>query len=114
MTKKPGLCDNICHKTQTAKKTRFLTPGAIALQTILAGTVYAVPARELIAFLLLMKYMKDPPKSPLTRGTGQVPPLLRGARGDRVNVPHETFQVPPLLRGARGDRVNVPHECENC
>ncbi len=33
--------------------------------------------------------MEDSPKSPLKRRTGQVPPLLRGARGDRVNVPHE-------------------------
>jgi hypothetical protein len=39
-----------------------------------------------IAFLWLVNYMKDPPKSPFLRGTFQVPPLRRGARGDPIEV----------------------------
>ncbi|MFB2836696.1 CHAT domain-containing protein, partial [Floridanema evergladense] len=85
---------------------------------------------------------EDPPKSPFTRGTlndlvppltkdeNPVPPLLRGVRGDQIQIPpaedppkspftrgtlndpvppltKDENPVPPLLRGVRGDQIQI-------
>ncbi|MGK7919279.1 MAG: hypothetical protein AB4080_04645, partial [Trichodesmium sp.] len=58
----------------------------------------------------IIKYIYDPPKSPLERGTVKTPPFLRGAGGgskldyDPPKSPLErgTLKTPPFLRGAGG------------
>ncbi|MGD1700846.1 glycosyltransferase family 39 protein [Dapis sp. BLCC M229] len=60
-------------------------------QELQSGLVLLTYRRENIAIPTVTKYIENPPKSPLERGTLNPPPLQRG-----------TLNPPPLQRGARG------------
>ena len=71
----------------------------------------------------VMRYIYNPPKSPLERGTLKTPPLEKGTlktppseRGTLKTPPLEkgTLKAPPLQRGAGGGYKTVPHRLKNC
>ncbi|MDY7008450.1 MAG: caspase family protein [Cyanobacteriota bacterium] len=55
------------------------TPGSSPLESL----------KQAIEIPTFMRYIYDPPKSPLKRGTLKAPPFLRGAGGGSKTIPHK-------------------------
>ncbi len=113
-------------------------------QELQTGLVLLTYRRENIGTPTVTKYIDNPPKSPLQRGTLNAPPLQRGAREGYKTVPHRlkncyinqpqfqqlvseyidnppksplergTLNTPPLQREAREGYKTVPHRLKNC
>ncbi|WP_240038991.1 MULTISPECIES: phospholipid carrier-dependent glycosyltransferase [Okeania] len=78
-------------------------------QELQSGLVLLTYRRENIAIPTVTKYIYNPPKSPLERGTLNVPPLERGAKGGYKTVSHRFKNCcinPPKFQQLVSDNIS--------